>query len=128
MRLSVPSSTAPLQSVDASFHPLRVPSLSYAVPRIRNVVSKVTAIVASITLLVVLARVVQQTVAWRIEHHEQGAATKAIDDMLHAHVQRMVAGGDPWPREPDETEADYRERHERFADLCNRAGVARADK
>ena len=132
MRPSISTSTAPLSPVIApviaTVNPQGVSSLGYAMPRIRNAVPKVAGIVARTTMLILLAIVVHQASALLIEHQEQRTATDAIDDMLRTHVQRMVAGGNPWPRETAESEDDYHDRREQFAHLCGRAGVARAER
>jgi hypothetical protein len=128
MRLSVPTSTAPLPTVTAPCQPLRTSSLSYAVPRLRSPLPTITAIVAYITLLAVLTWVAQQTAAWLIENQEQHKSAQAIDNMLIARVQWMVASGNNERREIAESEEDYRDRRERFAHLCGRAGVAHPEK
>jgi hypothetical protein len=127
MRLPIPTSSAPLHTVNASFQAPRVPSLSYAVPRIHNALRRLAWIVARVVLLVVLGMVVHDTAELLIQHYRWRASTADNDDLLRAHVLQMVARG-AGVREAGETEEDFLDRSDRFVRLCDLAGIARAAK
>jgi hypothetical protein len=128
MRLPIPISSAPLHTVTASFQPPGVPSLSYAVPRIRDALRRLAWIVARVCLLVALGMVLHDTADLLIQHYQWRASTAINDDLLRAHVLRIVARGDPWIRDAGETEEDFVDRRERFVRMCELAGIARVAK